>query len=218
MKSFIALTACTVMEIPAIYSVLKNGEIKAAPVTIEGADIFFVSEPVPPAYAADELGDRAPLLVADVKGLSKKELDDRLLMNMKFPGSDIWFLTYIRDIEDVFDCFMGNVAKMLIPYHTTRNDVVMEEAYEVTENCIPVLFVSRGKVVCRGGQTKDIGQAVGELERIGFGEIIVFDTDSMLSADDWISLRSRSAGVIPFIRAVGAAAGDAGFEKIIFDF
>jgi len=204
------------MEIPAIYSVFRGGEVRAAPVNINGADISFVSEPVPPAYSAEDLDERMPVLVVDVKGLFKKRLDDRLLMNMRFPGSDIWFMTYIKDVEDVFDCFMGNVEKVLVPYHTIRNDVVLEEAYEVTENCIPALFVLHGKVVCGGEYAKDIGTTVGRLERIGFREIVVLDTDSTLRTDDWISLCERSSGIIPFVKSADKADG-AGYQNIIID-
>jgi len=205
------------MEIPAIYAVFKGGEVKTAPVNINGTDISFISEPAPTEYSADELDDRMPVLVADVRGLGKKELDDRLLMNMSFPGSDVWFLTPIKDVEDVFDCFMGSTVKLLVPYHMTRNDIVMEEAYEVTENCIPALFVSHGRVICRGEQTKDLASAIAEMERIGFAEIVVFDTDSTLSTDDWGSLHERHPGLIPFIRNRDGIAGDAGFQKIIYD-
>jgi len=205
------------MDIPAIYSVYRGGKVKAAPVNIEGADISFVSDPMPLEYSADELDDRMPLLVADVRGLGKGGLDDRLLTNMKFPGSDVWFMTCIKDVEDVFDCFMGNIAKVLMPYHSVRNGIVMEEVYEVTENCIPVLFVSKGVVLHRNEGATGIGTALSELERIGFREIIVFDTDSTLRSDDWASLHEKSPDLIPFVRSKGATVDGIGFQKVIFD-
>jgi len=206
------------MDIPAIYSVLKSGEVRSAPVKIDGADISFISDPVPPEYSVDELDDRMPVVIVDVKGLSRKNLDDRLLTDMRFPGSDIWFLTYIEDVEDVFDCFMGNAVKILMPYHTTRNDLVMGEAFEVTENCIPVLFISSGKVICRGGEMKDIATVIAEMEKIGFTEIIAFDTDSMLRKDDWASLHDMFSGIIPFVRSISAANDGLDLQKVIFDY
>ena len=205
------------MDIPAIYSVFRNGEVRAAPVNIEGKDISFVSEPVPPAYSSEESDERMPLLIADVRGLGRRELDDRLLTNMKFPGSDVWYLTHIKDVEDVFDSFMGDVTKVLVPYHTTRNDIVMEEIYEVTENCFPTLFVFHGKVICRREQTKDIGTAIGELERKGFSEVVVMDTDSTLRRDDWLYLYEKYPGVIPFVRNKDRMDEDSVFQKIIVD-
>jgi len=206
------------MEIPAIYSVYRGGEIRAAPVDISGTNISFISEPVPPAYSAEGFDERMSVLVVDVKGLGRKRLDDRLLMNMKFSGSDIWFMTFIKDVEDVFDCFMGNVVKVLMPYHTVRNDIVPREVFEVTENCIPVLFVLNGRVVCREEQTEDIGEAIREMERIGFREIAVLDIDYTLRDDDWASLHERSSGIIPFVRSRDKADRIAGFQNIIIDF
>lgn len=205
------------MEIPALYSVFRGGEVRAAPVSIEGTDISFVSDPVPPSYSSEGSEERMTVLVADVKGLGRKDLDDRLLTKMKFPGSDIWFMTCIEDTADVFDCFMGNAMKILIPYHTVKNDDILKDTFDVTENCIPTLFVSHGKVVCRDGSAKDIGEAVGELERTGFTEIVVFDTDSTLRNDDWSAIYERSPGVIPFVRNKYNTEGTS-FQKIIIDY
>jgi len=206
------------MNIPAIYSVLKGGEVRSAPVKIEGADMSFISNPVPPEYSVDELDDRMPVVIVDFRGLSRKNLDDHLLTDMRFPGSDIWFLTHIDDVEDVFDCFMGNVVKVLMPYHTIRNDLVMKEVFEVTENCIPVLFVSSGKVICRGGEMGDITTIIAEMEKVGFTETIVFDIDSVLRREDWASLRDMFPGIIPFVRSIGAATEGLDLRKVIFDY
>lgn len=203
--------------IPAIYSVFRGGEVRAAEVTIDGTNISFVSEPVKVTYSADELDDRMPVLIADVKGLGRGNMDDRLLTNMRFPGSDVWFMTCIRDIEDVFDCFMGDTVNVLIPCHTVRNGLVMREAFEVSEYCIPVLFVSRGTAVCAGGQTKEINDAVNDLSGIGFKKIVIFDTDSSINTDGWSSLYGRFSGLVPFVRKRDDGIEDIGFREIISD-
>ncbi|MCL1811549.1 MAG: hypothetical protein FWG41_04970 [Methanomassiliicoccaceae archaeon] len=205
------------MEIPALYCVLKGGEVKAAPANINGTAISFESEPDRPTYSADELDERMPILVADVKGLNRGEMDDRLLTGMEFRGSDVWFMTHIKDIEDVFDCFMGDVVKVLIPYHTTRNDLVMEEAYEVSENCIPILFASQGRAICRGGQTKDISTAIEGLARTGFNEIAILDTDSLIGEEEWLRYKDRFQGLIPFLKGTGLSSACTDFQKIIVD-
>ena len=205
------------MDIPAIYAVFKGGEVKTAPVKFEGANISFQSELVRQTYSAEGMDDRMPVLVADVRGLGKGGLDDRLLTEMKFPGSDVWFMTHILDVEDVFDCFMGEIVKVLIPYHTVRNDLVLNEAYEVSENCIPVLFVFEGKVICRGGGTKDIRAAVAELSKTGFQDIAVLDTDSSVGSGEWTALNDRYEGLMPFLRKGDRSAEGIGFKRIIAD-
>jgi hypothetical protein len=205
------------MEIPAIYSVLKGGEVRAAPVAISGADISFGSDPAVPNYSVEEMDDRMPVVVVDVKGLGKGNLDDKLLTNIRFPGSDVWFLSYIYNIEDVFDCFMGNIVKALIPYHTTASNSVMKDIHDVSDDCIPVLFIARGKVICRGGQTNDIMASVEELARTGFIEIIIFDTDSTMMKEDWIRIYDRFQGIIPFIRNKDASLAEIGVKAVISD-
>ncbi|MDR1955140.1 MAG: hypothetical protein LBP82_04230 [Candidatus Methanoplasma sp.] len=205
------------MDIPAIYSVFKNGEVTAAPVKIDGTDISFESEPAKPAFSAKDDDDRMPVVVVDVKGFGKRKMDDRLLTNMKFPGNDIWFMTNIKDIEDVIDGFMGNIMKLLVPCHTVRNDLVLKETFEVSEDCIPVLFVSQGRARYTEDRTKDVRTAVEELARTGFCDIAVFDTDSMLRADDWAALHDRYQDLIPFVRKKDRETDGIGFQRIICD-
>jgi hypothetical protein len=205
------------MDIPAIYAVLKGGEVRTAPVKFEGTDVSFLSEPVRQTYSAEGTDDRMPVAVADVKGLGRGELDDRLLTSMRFPGNDVWLMTHISDIEDVFDCFMGEVSKVLIPYHTVRNGLVMNEAYEVSENCIPVLFVLGGAAVCRGGRREDLRTAMGDLSKTGFQDIAVLDADSSVRRDEWMALGDRYEGLIPFLRKGGGSAEGMGFKMIIVD-
>ena len=205
------------MEIPAIYSVFKGGEVMSAPVRFDGARISFESEPERLAYSADEEGDRGQVLVVDVRGLGRRWMDERLLTNARFPGSDVWFLTHVRDVGDVFDCFIGGAARLLLPYHTARRGRVMREAYELSENCVPVVFVSRGRALCGGGRTADVGAAVEELAGIGYREVAALDTDSSLGEGDWAHLRDRLPGLIPFVRSRGSVAAG-GFKDVIADF
>ena len=206
------------MDIPAFYSAFRGGEVMTAPVRIQGSEISFASEPARLAYSADGSEDRMPIAVIDVKGLDKRKLDDRLLTGMKFPGSDVWFMTCIEDIEDVFDCFMGDIVKVLVPYHMTRNDLVMKEVYDMSDNCIPVVFVSGGMAVCRGAATKDLKDALCGLTETGFTEIAVFDTDNTLRPEDWSSLSGRSGGIIPCVRDRNRIPEDAVFYNVIYGF
>jgi hypothetical protein len=205
------------MDIPAIYTVFRGGEVRSAPVRMDGMKFTFVSDPAKRSYIGENADERSSVVVVDVKGFTKGKIDDRLLMTMRFPGNDVWFLTYVEDIEDVFDCFMGDIEKLLIPYHTTISKHVMAEAFDVSENVIPVIFAPQGRAICRGGSTKDIITAIEEMTKIGFEEIAVLDTDSVLRIDDWISLNDRTRGLIPFVRYKNVALSNAGIKKIIYD-
>jgi hypothetical protein len=205
------------MEIPAIYSVFKGGEARAASAKIDGTKISLASEPEMIEYSADKTAERMPVVIVDVKGLGRGRPDDRLLSNVRFPGSDTWFLTFIYDVNDVFDCLMGEVDSIIIPYHTINNNHVMKDAYDVSENCIPAVFVSMGMAVCRDGLPSDLRLTVRELAEVGFGKIIVFDTDSSLFSGDWADLHDIFQGLIPFIRKDSGQIENTMFREIIID-
>lgn len=206
------------MEIPAIYSIYKGGEVKTASVSFEGERLLLDSEPEPLEFYPRDEEERTQVMVADVRGLNKRQLDDRLLTNVKMPGSDIWYLTFIEDIEDVFDSFMGDIAKILIPYHTVRNGLVLREAFDVSDNSIPVAFVSNGRVLSGDENTKDIRTVLEELTAVGFTEIVVFDTDAMLTKEDWSSIGDRFSGAIPYVKGkTPEFIREMGFRDIISD-
>ncbi|MDR1404737.1 MAG: hypothetical protein LBJ20_04130 [Candidatus Methanoplasma sp.] len=204
------------MDIPALYSVFRGGEVMTAPTAIEGSRISFASEPARPEYSAGRSEERMPIVVADIKGLGRKKLDDRLLTGMKFPGNDIWFMTHIEDVEDLFDCFMGNITKVLMPYHTVRNDLVTEEAYDVSDSCIPVVFVSGRRAICRENAAEDLEETLGKLEKIGFLEISIFDTDCTINREDWSSLYKKFRGIIPYVTDRNQIPEDIRPEYIIY--
>jgi hypothetical protein len=83
---------------------------------------------------------------------------------------------------------------------------------------MPVVFISKGLAVCPGGQTKDVKATVKELSAVGFQKIAVFDTDSSLLSEDWISLRDDIfPGLVPFVRNRDSMNGTT-FQDIISDF
>lgn len=206
------------MNVPSIYSVFKGGEIRSAKASFDGFKISFASEPVRTIYAFDELDERSPVVIIDVNGINKRDLDDKMITNIKVPGGDVWFLTFIDSIEDVFDCFMGNISKVLIPYHTLRDSHVMKEAFEVSDNCIPVLFVSEGRVMGRNGQSGEIRAVLKEMTAIGFPEVVVFDSDNMMTDYDWTAILERYSGVIPYVKDRDPEHYSAlGYKTVIYD-
>jgi hypothetical protein len=205
------------MEMPAIYCAYKGGELRSAPVKFEGTNISFLTEPARTAYSSEGSDERTEVLLVDVKGLRRREMDDRTFTDIRFPGSDIWLLTHIRDVEDVFDCFMRGIMKLLVPFHTIKDYEVMADIFDMSDNCIPVLFVRDRNVIMRGGRTKDLRTAIADMYQMGFREIAVLDTDSSVGKDEWTALSERYEGIIPFVRNGDAAADGIGFRKMIVD-
>jgi len=181
------------MEIPALYAVFKGGSIKTGPIVHTDGKMILDAKSQTPREMFTESDERTEVIVVDVKGLNRGNMDDNLLTEMIIPGSDIWYLTHIEDIEDVFDGFMGDVSKIMIPYHTVRNKMVLEEAYDVSDNCVPVVFSSEydfnGMISC-----------IENVFRIGYTEAVVFDIDDTVSEGDWDTLKRKFDNVIPFVR------------------
>ena len=48
---------------------------------------------------------RGTVLVIDVKGLQRKDINDVLLKRLRIRGMNTWFLTNIESVDDVFDAF-----------------------------------------------------------------------------------------------------------------
>jgi len=197
------------MEIHAIYAVFRGGSVRTGSMEYSGEKMVLgITEEL--SYSASRESEiRLPVVMVDTKGFNARIMDDRLLKAVSVPGADIWYFTCIKDIEDLFDAFMGDVAKILMPYSKVRNRLVLEEIFEVSDDCIPVIFSG-----------KDMIRQLDDVKRIGFSEAVVMDPEGSISDNDWVELKEMSIGVIPFVRSRSSAdiLYSMGFEKVIFDF
>jgi len=195
------------MEIPALYAAFKSGSVRTGEMEYSNNKMAIGTTTEWKGRVTAEDEDRTALVVVDIKGLNTGNMDDRLLTNMQFPGGDVWYFTAIRDVEDLFDSFMGNIVKVLMPYHSVRDMTVLEEAFEVSDCCAPVIF---------SGVT-DFGPALKVLRGIGFTEIILYDMDGIVDEWEWKSVMDE--GIIPFVRNSRTAGilREMGFERIIID-
>jgi len=200
------------MEIPALYAVFKGGSIKAGSAIHTDGKIILDTKLRAAREMFTESDERTEVVVVDVKGLNRGNMDDNLLTGMVIPGNDIWYLTHIEDIEDIFDGFMGDVSKIMIPYHTVRNTAVLEEAYDVSDNCIPVVFSSLYDL-------DDMISSIEKVFRIGYTEAVVFDIDDTVSEGDWTTLRKKFDNVTPYVRNRSRVEmlRSLGFERMIID-
>ncbi|MCK9323660.1 MAG: hypothetical protein M0P07_06910 [Candidatus Methanomethylophilaceae archaeon] len=189
------------MDIPIFYAVYDEDEsIYIGPAIIKNGIPSFTGELVPiksiPRISRDT---RGIAIIVDVKGLTRKNFDDRLLTTMDIPGSDIWYLTQIDSSSDILDGFMGNVSKLLIPYHTSRSTAMLKDAFEMSDECIPTIFVSDGLAMCRDDKKRKLSDIVEEMTNIGFANTIVLDTDGSVKEEEWEDIRARFPSVIPYV-------------------
>jgi hypothetical protein len=145
---------------------------------------------------AKKSGERSPLLVIDVKGLQRHTINDVLLKEMKVRGMDVWLMTYIERVDDVFDAFNTDAEIVLAPYHAVLSDDELKDILRVSDSVIPTVFVLDGKAQCRDG-TDDVVVTVTKLRKMGFSTVAVIDIDGSMTSDVWKTV-SAKAEVIPY--------------------
>ncbi len=202
--------------ITAFYVRSEDDIALTGPVNIEDGIPYFSGNVVPlKQIIRKDSAERETVLIVDAMGMQRRNMDDSTI-RVKVPGHDIWYMTCIETEDDVFDGFLSNGEALLMPYHMMTRDDVLEEAFELSDSCIPVLFISKRKVIANK-RSKDIQETIREIEDVGFSTIIVFDTDDSLSMDDWRSLHSEDTGIIPYVREDLIGLKDLGFKETIVD-
>jgi hypothetical protein len=202
------------MEIPAVFATFRNGDVQAGPADFANGSFSFPFGTRPISDVVPRADERTPVVVTDVRGLNGRGLDDRLLMNLKIPGSDIWYMTHIRDSNDVLDSFMGNAEKVLIPYHTVRDRGVLTDTFELSDNCIPVVFTASGPARNKISDA-DIMRALDNISSIGFESMILFDTGRSVTEEKWAAIIRKHSNTIPFGMIGDPNRPYAGADKVI---
>lgn len=152
--------------------------------------------------------------VMDVNGLQRKNFDNVFLKRLKIRKSDIWLMTNIEDVNDIFDIFNTNIKIIMVPTHTVRSVDEIEDIFNVSDSVIPVMFIRKGMCVCAGNDLR-YQDALEILTNIGFETVVAFDLDDSLTERDWKSLVKNST-VIPLSMSSkfsGDWFSEIGFEK-----
>lgn len=194
-----------------------DNELLCGPVYFDVLTPKMKGEPVRMRAVKSNAGtsdERGTVLVMDVKGLQRRDLNDVLLKRLRIRGMNTWFLTNIESVDDLFDAFNTDAEAVLVPSHTVRSQEELDDILDVSDSAMPVVFVRKRNAVFLGVQ-KDHGKVVADLFDSGFRSIAVFDTDGSLSEDDWISLRCQG-DILPCSFAgnvKGERFGELGFER-----
>ena len=104
----------------------------------------------------EESEERPTALVMDVKGLQRRNLNDVLLKRLRIRGTNVWFLTNIESVDDVFDAFNTDAEAVLVPSHTVRSPEEFSDILDVSDSVIPVLFVRKRNSVLWGDGLREM--------------------------------------------------------------
>ena len=139
--------------------------------------------------------EKITVLVIDVKGLQRGNLNDVLLKRLRIRGTRTWFMTNIESVDDVFDAFNTDAEAVLVPVNTVRSEEEFEDILSVSDSAIPVILVGkRGTLFI--GESLDYIKAVRRAFAAGFATAAVFDLDDSLTEDNWTSLKDEGE-IIP---------------------
>lgn len=204
------------MDIPIVYTVFKARSLQIGAVEFEEGIPIIDKNALSPLPKFSK-GKEDCVILTDVRGFSKKSLDDRVLKGTRGKGNNILYLTHVEFIEDVLDSFMGNIERLLIPVHTVKSFDLIDEAYQLSENCTPVIFSSGGLGLSPKNQKKNITELIDILMSIGYSQIFVFDIDNSVTEKDWIEIYEKYSNVIPYCHKNSERLRKIGFKDIIVD-
>ena len=159
--------------------------------------------------------ERGTVLIMDVKGLQRRNLNDVLLKRLRIRGMNSWFMTNIESVDDVFDAFNTDAEAVLVPTHTVRSEDEFEDILSVSDSAIPVVLVRKRTAVFIGENIEYL-KAIRKVFSIGFTTVAVFDLDDSLTEENWIHLKDEG-NVIPcsFTGKInGERFEELGFEKV----
>ncbi len=183
--------------IEAFYVRAEDGVLAAGPAAVEAGIPRLVGGTLPLRDLVDRGEERGAVVLVDVRGMRRRNMDGDVA-RAGLRGSDVWLMTHVQDEDDVFDGLLAGAARLLMPYHALDSDRVLAQSRELSDSCVPVLFVEDRTVLSPAGRT-GLHAALDVVEDHGFPSCIVSDTGGSLEPGDWEAAASRHGGVLPHV-------------------
>ena len=158
---------------------------------------------------------RRPLMVVDAESVGSSRFGEEVLKRMRVRGADIWFMTHVEYVEDVFDAF-NTVAEMVFaPLHNIHDRHELEDILSVSDSFVPSIFVNNGKALGIRGRYIELQEAIDEVSSIGCCRMCVVDTDSTVSSEEWETISDEHPALIPFVSREEFEVGFGEFRNVI---
>ena len=181
--------------IPAVFvSSEKNGSFTGATAFENGS---FRTDSVSDVSKMRELRggkDRKKILIVDTTALNDRRFNPFSMNCCRIPGSDVWLLNVVRDMDDLVDAFIGGMTKLVFPVHLMRRGFTLKDVAMASDACVPA-------VICVNGRTaddRDVTSVVDEVCTPDFPNVLVMDCDGGVSDDIWNSIISNHPGLCVF--------------------
>ncbi len=191
------------MDIPAIFASHRADGLVAVPAWFDGVRPVAVGAPVPFDEATASIPrseERLPAVVVDFDSLSERTFSERVMKTMRVRGSDIWFMTHIETVDDLFDAFNTSADIVMGAYHSSVSDAELEDIHSVSDSFVPVVYAVGGRAVLRQGKPGDLLVTLSALADIGFYRTCVLDTDGSVTEATWEEIFDGFPSAVPFTR------------------
>jgi len=189
------------MRIPVIPLRVTPRSMTSSYLTFSGTSVAMAKDTVDYkehiSFVSKACGEGTPMVIVDVKGMQKDDIDPNVLRKIRSKGNELWLMTGVRDAGDMIDAFCGDVSKIMVPYHMT-SDRLLKEMTELSDNCLPAIFMERDKIYMNG-RKRDIREVVRSMANMNFGKIAVFNVSSEHDDRVYGCLQDFSDVVMPYV-------------------
>ncbi len=100
--------------------------------------------------------------------------DYRSIKESRVRGVERWVDPGVRSLDDVFDVLALDVGRLLLSSLTLESAVVLEEAMEISDSCLPLLMCDGHDLIHRKKRSR-VEETLRLLYDLGYQEAIVMD-------------------------------------------
>lgn len=150
-------------------------------------------------WVSEQHGPRSTKLVLDISGVNQGDADFGGLKRTLRRGGPFWLEPGVEDIDDVFDALTLDPEQALIGSLRVEGLGLFEEAIEVSDSCIPMIYLDGREAVFQG-RRRDASDTLEAMLSMGYEECVLMDLRSLgraLDRDLWTSEFLECLKVIP---------------------
>ena len=191
------------MQVPALFAAVTGDGLVALDAWFQDTRPTASGRSEPFTEAAGRVprsDERSPAVVVDMDSLARGTFTAGVVKDMKVRGCDIWFMTCVETVDDLFDSFNTTADMVMGPYHCVESDAELEDIHSVSDSFVPTVFVVGGRAVLRKGAIGDPSRTLSDLSEMGFYRVCLLDTDGSLTEENWRAVLDEHPSVVPFTR------------------
>ena len=173
--------------IPIVPASGKRGAFLSGKLSFDGrTPVISDSRPLKEALIEvyETTSEDQPIILLDVDGFADRFLNGEIVKEIRVKGRDLWFVTYVENLEDVISALTGSFSGLGIPMHTMREEYLMDKASEMSDLVFPVAFVKNGLELSTGRRPDELEIL---MRREGYPRALFIDMDTCEAQESVLS-------------------------------